>query len=214
MGRKRGPLFASAGTHARQWATRNFGAVGGIFVDVVMEEVSNVAFSDVLCISCGSRTTKIGGSKFLCMNPDCYTTFEVGHSFRTPNGWAAEGLGSSFDQSWNQNPGSGQNDDAHHPRPRARNFNASSRQRRPHTESVPPRGHQSRPPQPKSLAPLRAAYRLLGLKESATPEEVRKRRRTLARVYHSDVAGEKGGERMKDINGAADLILKHKGGER
>lgn len=70
-----------------------------------------------------------------------------------------------------------------------------------------PPGAQATPTQP--VMPLADAYAVLGLPPTATLEEVKRRYRNLARLFHPDA---KGGyeEAMKLLNNAYDRIEKEK----
>ena len=73
---------------------------------------------------------------------------------------------------------------------------------------VPP-GEQPAPSQP--TMPLADAYAILGLPQTASLEEVEKRYRNLARLFHPDVPGGYEGA-MKLLNRAHEQIQQQRGG--
>ena len=55
-------------------------------------------------------------------------------------------------------------------------------------------------------------YEILGLKQGASEEEVKKAYKTLAKKYHPDVTGNDpaAAQKMQEINSAYDAIINHK----
>ena len=55
-------------------------------------------------------------------------------------------------------------------------------------------------------------YEVLGLKQGASEEEVKKAYKTLAKKYHPDVTGNDpaAAQKMQEINSAYDAIINHK----
>ena len=55
-------------------------------------------------------------------------------------------------------------------------------------------------------------YEVLGLKQGASEEEVKKAYKTLAKKYHPDVTGNDpaAAKKMQEINSAYDAIINHK----
>lgn len=60
--------------------------------------------------------------------------------------------------------------------------------------------------------PLDLAYSVLGLKLDASPDDVKKNYRNLARAFHSDRGSAMNDEAMKLLNRAFDTIRRHKEG--
>lgn len=86
--------------------------------------------------------------------------------------------------------------------PFARDF-AAERQRRQRARAAYNRRQDRR----SSAINADADLRVLGLQQGATTEQIRKRRKELARKFHGDLHGGNN-ERMKVINAAADRLLK------